>query len=208
MGAVVSLHDALRDGRLFRAGRPLARGKGALASGWDALDETLPWGGFPRGALTEILFPFDGVGELELVLPAWRALLREETLALVAPPYLPYAPGLAYADLPLAKLLWIDAPPSRALWAAEQCLRAGCLGGVAVWSTDADVRPLRRLQLAAEEGGSVGFVWRPAKHARNPSPVALRLQLLPSKADTITVQVLKCRGAMAPVRALLRERGA
>lgn len=208
MGAVVSLHDALRDGRLFRAGRPLARDKGALASGWEALDEALPWGGFPRGALTEILCPFDGVGELELLLPAWRSLLREDSLALVAPPYLPYAPGLVHAGLPLARILWIDAPPSRALWAAEQCLRAGCLGGVAVWNADADVRPLRRLQLAAEEGGSVGFVWRPAKHARNPSPAALRLQLLPSRADEMSVLVLKCRGAMAPVQALRRERRA
>lgn len=206
MSTVLSLNEALLDGRLFLAGRPLARGQGALASGWDALDAALPWGGFPRGALTEILYPFDGVGELDLVLPAWRALLREETLALVAPPYLPYAPGFAFARLPLERLLWIDAPRERALWAAEQCLRAGCLGGAAVWSTDADVRPLRRLQLAAEEGGSVGFVWRPARHARNPSPAALRLQLLNAGGGELHVQVLKNRGAMAQVQPLRRGR--
>jgi hypothetical protein len=206
MRAGFSLNDALLDGRVFLAGQPLARGQGAIASGWDALDAALPWGGFPRGALTEILHPFDGVGELDLVLPAWRALLREETLAMIAPPYLPYAPGFAHARLPLERLLWIDAPRERAMWAAEQCLRAGCLGGAAVWNGDIDVRPLRRLQLAAEEGGSVGFVLRPAKHAGNPSPAALRLQLLPAPDGLLCVQVLKSRGATPPIHALQRGR--
>lgn len=204
--SIPSLNDALLDGRLFLAGQPLARGQGAIASGWDELDAVLPWGGFPRGAVTEILHPLDGVGELDLVLPAWRTLMREEILALVAPPYLPYAPGFAHARLPLERLLWIDAPRQRALWAAEQCLRAGCLGGVAVWSADADDRPVRRLQLAAEEGGSMAFLWRPARYTQNPSPAALRLQLSCREPGDVRVQVLKSRGANAPVSALRRGR--
>ena len=40
-----------------------------LPSGFDALDERLPGGGWPRSGLVEILTPRLGVGELTLFLP-------------------------------------------------------------------------------------------------------------------------------------------
>ena len=45
----------------------------AVATGWAALDAVLPGGGWPAAALSEILLPADGVGELRLV---WPALAR------------------------------------------------------------------------------------------------------------------------------------
>ncbi len=191
MAAVVSLATALRDARLFRGGRALAAPRAGLPSGIDGLDTVLPWGGFPRGALSEILHAADGIGELSLLLPALRRLMRDERVAFIAPPYLPYAPALAQVGLPLSHLVWIVADDDRMLWTAEQCLRAGCLGGALLWSRTGDDRTLRRLQLAAEHGDAHAWLFRPLEHAANASPAALRLQI-----DRTQVQVLKCRGAV------------
>ena len=199
------LQDVLRDGRVFRGGQPAAARAG-LRSGNDALDAALPWNGFPRGALTELLVGADGIGELSLLLPALAVLAERERIVLVAPPYVPYAPALVRAGLPLARLAWIDAPAARALWTAEQCLRAGCLGATLVWSTGGDERALRRLQVAAEDGGSFGFMFRPARQAANPSPAALRLLLDADAAGTPRLRVLKCRGALPPPAAFAHAR--
>ncbi len=177
------LHAALLEGRVFRGTQSPARGQGSLPSGIDTLDAALPWGGFPRGALTELLVAADGLGEFSLLMPALAALARHERILLVAPPYVPYAPALLRHGLPLRQLYWIDAPAERALWTAEQALRAGCVGAVLAWTTSGDERALRRLQVAAEDGGSFGFVLRPAKQAVNPSPAALRL-LIEARTDS------------------------
>jgi len=191
MSAVLSLDAAFRDARVFRGGKPLDATRSGLPSGIAELDAALPWGGFPRGALTELLHGADGIGELSLLLPALQRLMRDERIALVAPPYLPYPPALAQVGLPLPQLSWIAPPGERTLWAAEQCLRAGCLGGVLLWSRTGDDRALRRLQLAAEQGGTHAWLFRPLKHAANASPAALRLRVGRER-----LEVLKCRGAM------------
>jgi protein ImuA len=49
-----------------------------LASGHAALDAQLPGGGWPVGALTELLLPHPGVGELRLLAPALAALQRQQ----------------------------------------------------------------------------------------------------------------------------------
>jgi len=205
MGVLVSLDEALADRRLFRGGRPLARDQGATPSGFDALDGVLPWGGFPRGALTEILLPAPGLGELDLISQACTRIGEKERLAFVAPPCIPYAPALLRARWPLARFAWIETPAAQAAWAAEQCLRAGCLGAVAFWLDRSDDKSLRRLQLAAEEGSVHAFLFRPLKHAANASPAALRLVLEPAPGS-LKVRVLKVRGAVAPAVALQRER--
>jgi hypothetical protein len=205
MAAVVSIAEALADRRLFRGGQPLARGQGATASGFAALDAVLPWNGFPRGALTEILLAAPGLGEIDLLAGAWANIGEKERLAFVAPPCVPYAPALLRAKWPLQRFAWIEAPVAQAAWAAEQCLRAGCLGAVALWLPGGDDKSLRRLQLAAEEGSAHAFVFRPARHAANASPAALRLLLEPAPG-LLKVRVLKVRGAVAPAVALQRDR--
>lgn len=196
MAAVVSLDAALRDARLFRGGRSLAQARDGLSTGIDGLDAALPWGGYPRGALTELLHAADGIGELSLLLPSLRRLADGpradgHRIALIAPPYLPYPPALAQAGLPLDRFSWVVPSAERTLWTAEQCLRAGCLGGVLLWSTTGDDRALRRLQLAAEQGGAHAWLFRPLKHAANASPAALRLRV-----ERQQVEVIKCRGAV------------
>ena len=161
------------------------------------LDALLPGGGWPRGALTEILVGQDGLGELQLLLPTLAALTRQrQRVVFIAPPYIPYPPALVAAGIALDQLLQIDAGAADRHWSAEQCLRAGCSAAVVQWLPDTDYRHLRRLQLAAETGDSMGFVFRPLHDARQHSPAALRLTL--SKDETsIRLRVLKCRGGVA-----------
>lgn len=190
MAALALPDELLRDPRLFRGGQRLDARRDGVPSGQHALDAALPWGGFPRGALSELLHGHDGIGEFGLLLPALRQLCAEAPIALIRPPYIPYAPALALAGLPLERLIWIDPPPERGLWAAEQCLRAGCLSAVLAWDGGADVRPLRRLQVAADSGRALAFLFRPERHLANPSPAALRLRIAAGE-----LEVVKCRGA-------------
>ena len=171
------------DGRQVWRGRaPSAASTTALSTGWAALDAVLPGGGWPPAALTEILFPVDGVGELRLVWPslaqAWRrAGVVLDNLQIIKP----HDGGHGGSDR----------AGRQALWAAEQCLRSAACRAVVCWPQWADDRALRRLQVAAESGQCPGFLFRSTRVANNPSPAALRLQM---HVHPDEVQVLKCRG--------------
>jgi hypothetical protein len=170
-----------------------------------SLDAELPGGGWPCGALTEILIGSDGIGECSLVLPALAALTHaRKRIVFVAPPYVPYAPALAAGGLDLAHVVLIEAGRADTYWTAEQCLRAGCCGAVLNWIPDADYRQLRRLQLAAETGAAIGFVFRPLAAAREASPTALRLKVAMSEKGP-HVEILKYRGLQRSETPVTRE---
>lgn len=196
MSAVVALDGLLAARRLWRGQPATQTAPDAIATGWDALDAVLPGGGWPSTALSEILLPADGVGELRLVWPALARLSEGNGIvALVAPPYRPYAPAWQAAGLRHDALQVIDADPRDALWAAEQCLRSGACSAVLCWPRSADDRALRRLQVAAETGRTAGFAFRPANAAMNPSPAPLRIAI---DVAPHRLRVLKCRGASVP----------
>ena len=190
------LDAVLRDPRIYRRGTSTAAADG-VPSGLAALDRSLPWGGFPRGALTEVLLAHDGLGELGLLLPMLARLDAALPIVFVSPPYLPYAPALAAAGLAPERIVEVRTPAERALWAAEQCLRAGCCGAVLAWHDGGDDRALRRLQVAAEAGRGIGVLFRPLRHAANASPAALRLALDAGSGQS-RLRVVKCRGAVTP----------
>ncbi|GAB4348563.1 MAG: translesion DNA synthesis-associated protein ImuA [Gammaproteobacteria bacterium] len=169
-----------------------------LPTGYAPLDQQLPGGGWPVGALTEILYPRPGVGELQLTLPALRQLGESERwLAWVDPPHVPYAPALAQHGLNLAQLLWLHTRTAKEqLWALEQTLRSGICGAVLGWPGSVNDRALRRLQLAAEHGEAVAFLFRPRGLADTPSPAALRLAV-ERQGDDVMVRLLKTRGQWA-----------
>lgn len=173
----------------------------ALPSGHAALDASLPGGGWPLGALTELLSDAAGIGELQLLMPALTELARaDRCIAWVAPPYLPYAPALAQLGLPPGRLLTIRTTrPQESLWAAEQALRCPAVGAVLSWAVHIVDRNLRRLQLAAESGGTLGILHRPALAADAPSPAALRLRLR-AATDGLVLEVKKARGGRAGAR--------
>lgn len=166
-----------------------------VATGFAALDELLPGGGWPRGALTEILPAREGIGELRLLMPALARLSAEDGwLVWVAPPYLPYAPAIAAAGVRLKRML-VAHPGSvaDAWWTAEQALRSGACGAVLAWLGAPDERRMRRLQLAAEAGKGCAVLFRSARAIQERSPAALRLHLEPA-AQGLAVHILKRRG--------------
>lgn len=98
--------------------------------------------------------------------------------------------------MPLDAMTVLDASPRDALWAMEQCLRSGSCDVVLGWPHTGDAQALRRLQIAAQSGSSIGIVLRDAKHAANPSPAVLRLHCTQGEW-----RVRKCRGTAAPAQA-------
>lgn len=177
-----------------------------VPTGFRRLDERLPGGGWPQATLIELLVPGPGSGELQLLMPALRALAAPDRqparwVAWLAPPCLPYAPALAAAGLDPARMLVVRPRAGvDALWAMEQSLRSGACAAALGWAGPVvDGHLLRRLKLAAEEGGSLAFLFRPAGCGSEASPATLRLQLEPRAGGGLDVSIIKCRGA-APTR--------
>jgi hypothetical protein len=162
-----------------------------------SLDALLPGGGWPVGALTEILIENDGLGELQLLIPALAALTRSRRrVAMIAPPYLPYSPALLAAGIDLEHFVQIDASSADSHWSAEQYLRAGCCAAVLHWLPEStDYRQLRRLQLAAETGNTLAFLFRPLSAMQQSTPAALRLKIS-HRENGSCIEVLKCRGLL------------
>jgi protein ImuA len=176
----------------------------ALASGFAQLDANLPGGGWPTGAIAELMCDAIGIGELELLMPALSNLARAgRYIAWIAPPYLPYAPALAQRGLALDRVLLIKTRTwQESLWATEQALRCPAIGATLSWPAYIADKNVRRLQLAAESGGSLGFLYRPAEAARESSPAALRLRLHASLDDLI-IEIQKSRGGLTGNRCAL-----
>jgi len=192
MGGRVLLDELVQRGAVWR-GRSVAGQAGdCLPSGWDELDRLIG-GGWPRGALTELLAERHcGLG---LFVPALARLSRDGGwLVWVSPPLLPYAPALRARGIELSRSLLVRAPSEQQLWATEQELRAEGCGAVLSWPSVVTMPQLRRLQLAAEAGRGLGLVFRPLEALGEASPATLRLQVTPA-------------GGILRVRAVKRPRG-
>lgn len=199
MGEVHALDALLRDNPIWRGRAPVSPRQDGIPTGFASLDAVLPGQGWIHSGLNEVLVPCDGVGELELLWPMLaRVTARDEQIALIAPPYVPYAPAWHAAGVRLDRLHVVRADPRDALWAAEQCMRSGACAAVLCWPQTVDDRALRRLQSAAEAGQCHGVAIRPLQAARNPSPAPLRIAIEPGPPRQL--RVLKCRGANPPSR--------
>jgi hypothetical protein len=167
----------------------------ALPSGFAALDELLPGKGWPRTGLIEILVARFGSGELSLVLPALAALTRAASArwcVWVAPPFMPFAPALTERGMRIERVAVVGG--ERALWACEQALGSGACDAVLAWTQRPRLREIRRLQLAAERGRTLGVLFRPRQASRESSAAVLRLALEPRPRGA-RVTLLKGRSA-------------
>ena len=173
---------------------------GTVATGFDRLDAELAGGGWPCRALTELLLPPSGAGELRLLAPALRAALRAgRTVMLFDPPAGLTARSLARLGLDAEHLLVIESrsrllADAGSLWALEQALKSGHVGAVVAWLPPRlAAERLRRLQLAAQRHDGPAFVLREAAAAARPTAAPLRLALHPQGDDGLTLRLLKRR---------------
>ncbi len=168
-----------------------------VASGHALLDAQLPGGGWPVGALCEVLQSHCAQGEWRLLLPALCAAqqafstssstsaakkpsVSNTWVALIAPPHTPFGPALAAQGLDVSRLLWIKAQSaSERLWATEQALRCADVAAVLAWLPQVQSTHLRRLHMAAGSHAKLLFVMRPASAQHESSPAVLRLLLNP-----------------------------
>jgi cell division inhibitor SulA/protein ImuA len=200
--SLLLLDKLVRNGRVWRGDQAGTAAGSMLSSGIAGLDGLLG-GGWPRGALTEILAR--RISGISLLVPALARLSEEgRWLAWVAPPRLPYAPALAARGVSSERLLLIQRTAAdRDLWAAEQALRSGACGAVLIWPDRLQVAQIRRLQLAAEQGDCLGVLFRAAHVQAQASPAALRLSVAPEPGG-LRVRVLKRRGGFGGAELRIR----
>ncbi len=65
-----AIQAAIAQATIFKIGETPLRAATGLPTGFSLLDAQLPGGGWPQGALTEILCDEQGFGEVSLLLPA------------------------------------------------------------------------------------------------------------------------------------------
>jgi protein ImuA len=169
-----------------------------LSSGFSDIDTKLPGGGWPLHTFNEWLTP--GHSEWTLLKPVLAQIsARGESVMCISPPHNLYAPGLLQAGIDLRTLYVVQASAKKGadLWAAEQALRAGCLGAVVIFSRSADQQSLRRIKLACESHAGFCVLIRDAAAApiSSPASVRARLHVQPDKPGTLGVEFLKLRGA-------------
>lgn len=205
----MSLEALLKHPALWRGRQQHSSGKESLSTGHSKLDAVLPSHGWPIGALTEIMTASEGIGELSLLMPALQTLTRQQQwIALVAPPYIPYAPALTAAGIALDRILIVDAELNNNsstsnnnsnkqqddFWATEQLLRSGIFSAVILWTVrSSNDRQQRRLQLAAEQGKAWAVCYRPEHAVKNASPASLRMSLRHHRQH-LQVDIIKNRG--------------
>jgi protein ImuA len=190
--SAVMLPEAIHPG-LWK-GNQLARAASRVVPcGDDALTAELPGGGWPRGALTDLLVQQTGCGELRLLRPAFERL-GSKPVVLLQPPHNVQPTAFAWWGLDASNLMMVKAPKTAdALWAAEQILRAGTCGALVFWQQHVRPEAVRRLHLAAQTSESLFLIVRPLATTRDASPAPLRLAIRAAKGG-VDVQFLKRRG--------------
>jgi protein ImuA len=179
---------------LWRGTQLAQAARATVPTGHPVLTKELPGGGWPPGALNELLLPRPGIGEMRLLQPALATLDKQGSIVLVQPPCVPHIAAWSSWGLDPARLLWVNpARPADALWAAEQVLKNGGCAALLCWLPEARPESLRRLHLAAQAGATLFFCLRPARTAGQASPAPLRLALAPSDGGVV-VDILKRRG--------------
>lgn len=164
-------------------------------SGHDELNAWLPGGGWPLGALIEILHDAPGCGELSLAASALAALPATRPIALLRPPGVPNSIAWKQWQVSPERLWWLH--PKRltdAWWCAETVLRSRTFGALLAWVDPVDPAALRRLHASAQDSQALVFLFRPAQAARGFSPSPLRLQIAPTASQQVAVQILKAKG--------------
>ena len=182
-GELERLRRTLEDYRRNRRCRPRSR-RPVVPTGVPALDASLPHGGLPAGAITELLSHQPGSGVMSLAIRCARQAVRTGgVVAVVDTRNNFYPPGAVQLGLAVEQLLIIRTRrPAEAFWAVDQALRCSAVAAVLAYLPHLEQARARRLQLSAETGGGLGLLLQPATDLR-PSFAGIRMQIEPVAAD-------------------------
>ena len=182
-----------------RSGAERAR----ISSGLPALDALLPGGGFASGTLVEWLSEgFDESATTLAIMVAGNLMRGRGTLVVVDARREFFPPGAAKLGVDLDRTVVAQPEDAQAeVWALEQSLRSEAVSAAVGWIDDVSDTVLRRLQLAAEIGGGIGLLVRPASRRTTKSWADMRLLVHPVPTGDspaapwrVRVEMLHCRG--------------
>lgn len=189
------MFDPLQIPDVWRA-RSLRASGTSVPTGFADLDTALG-GGWPAPALIELLTDVYGIGELQIIIPLLRELIkrgpRPSLVVWLNPPYSPNAVALAQHGLNAQHWCAVDLSERDVLWSAEQALRSGASAAVLVWLRDARTAALRRVKLACAASRTTAIVYRSSCQANQPSPANIRAALRPDRS-MLNVRLLKIQG--------------
>lgn len=169
---------------------PEKGGGRTLATGVPELDALCPGGAFACGAVHEVL---SGSGQIRsFLLPALLARSAAEFgwIAWCDIAGDLYPPALVSMGVPMNRLLVLrPKSPIEALWAVTECLR--CPGIAACVAPLGKINRIqaRRLQLAAEHGGSAGLVLRSIDALHWPYAAMTRWVMSPARGERMVQRV-------------------
>ncbi|UFS56461.1 hypothetical protein LN050_00795 [Comamonadaceae bacterium M7527] len=185
---------ALHKAAVFACAPP----RDVLPTGNASVDALLPGGGWPQGALVELiqsgtdrLAPTQAV--CSLLLPALIQLQQERVgvaahaahvawvgtvgHSALAQSLSLFGPSLVAKGLDVSRLVWVQHASDKAkAWAAQELLRCADVAGVVVCLAQADAHLLRRLHYSAAQHGKYLWAIRPAQAMAHASPAVLRMQ--------------------------------
>jgi len=178
----------------------------ALGFGIPALDNLWPERGLPLGALHEACgFTPAGFAAATAFVASIAGRLNKPVLWCTTRTEL-YGPGLAQVGLPSTQLLVVRARSDKDVLAVmEESLRHAAIGGVIGEIPRLDLTSSRRLQLAAEAGGSVAFALRRPRKQVSPVPLAAASRWVVSAAPSAPHRIPQAGRARWKIE-LLRSR--
>ncbi|CAN5281340.1 translesion DNA synthesis-associated protein ImuA [soil metagenome] len=173
-----------------------------VPSGFAEVDAVLPGGGWPCGALTEVLVSQFSIVEFRLLAPVLARLTQSgRTVVLVGPTLAPHPPGLRHDGVDERHLIWVDVDvPRDRLWATEQLVKSGSCGAIVAWLPLVRAEQIRRLQVLAAQCKGPVFLCRPEVAARDASAAPLRVLVRVETDWQINLEVLKRKGSVLAQR--------
>jgi len=176
-----------------------------LSSGFPLLDRLLPGGGWPTGAVTEILARRGHVDPAGLLLPALAPLSWEgRWVAWIGEPP-PPRPLLEAHGFDSSRVLAVrPRAADNPLELVEQALVADHCGAILVWPACLERFAVSRLQQIARGGDTAVFLFCPPGATAQPLAGELRVYVS-THSRRLAVEILACRGGAGSVLQLAHD---